>query len=183
MKIKNPTQRRKGPARQAATKEFEQEQTEKTETEKLCRKCTVLGNSTAKTQEKAQDKNLHHRGRAELPLCPEFLGGAAAPPYQRRGDFCPWSRKSFPLFAPLQCYIGKLRIFRKVFPPLFSLCAPVQVLWLRLAALQCYFRELCIFDKVFPPLFSLCARVQVLWLRLAALRLRVFALNPQSAIP
>jgi len=30
----------------------------------------------------AQDKNLHHRGRAELPLCPEFLGGAAAPPYR-----------------------------------------------------------------------------------------------------
>jgi hypothetical protein len=27
---------------------------------------------------RAQDKDLHHRGRAELPLCPEFLGGAAA---------------------------------------------------------------------------------------------------------
>jgi hypothetical protein len=48
-----------------------------------------------------QDKNLHLPGRAELqteldsrcPLCgllrPEFLGGAAAPPYQGREDFCP----------------------------------------------------------------------------------------------
>ena len=34
------------------------------------------------------------------------------------------------------CYIGKLRIFGKVFPPLFSLFAPVQILWLRLAALR-----------------------------------------------
>ena len=37
--------------------------------------------------------------------------------------------------AALQCYIGKLRIFGKIFPPLFSLFAPVQFLWLRLAAL------------------------------------------------
>jgi hypothetical protein len=29
----------------------------------------------------AHDKNLRLAGRAELPLCPEFLGGAAAPPY------------------------------------------------------------------------------------------------------
>ena len=36
----------------------------------------------------------------------------------------------------LQCYIGKLRIFGKVFPPLLSLRAPVQILWLRLAALR-----------------------------------------------
>jgi hypothetical protein len=35
----------------------------------------------------------------------------------------------------LQCYIGKLRISGKIFPPLFSLFAPVQILWLRLAAL------------------------------------------------
>jgi hypothetical protein len=28
------------------------------------------------------DKILRLVGRAELPLCPEFLGGAAAPPYQ-----------------------------------------------------------------------------------------------------
>jgi hypothetical protein len=28
-----------------------------------------------------------------------------------------------------------LRIFGKIFPPLFSLFAPVQILWLRLAAL------------------------------------------------
>jgi hypothetical protein len=36
-----------------------------------------------------RDKNLHLPGRAELPLCPELLGGAAAPPYRRREDFCP----------------------------------------------------------------------------------------------
>ena len=28
-------------------------------------------------------------GRAELPLCPEFLGGAAAPPYRSHEDVCP----------------------------------------------------------------------------------------------
>jgi len=33
-----------------------------------------------------QDKNLHLPGRAELPLCPELLGGAAAPPYRRHED-------------------------------------------------------------------------------------------------
>jgi hypothetical protein len=38
---------------------------------------------------RADDKNLHLPGRAELPLCPELLGGAAAPPYPRREDFCP----------------------------------------------------------------------------------------------
>jgi hypothetical protein len=31
-----------------------------------------------------RDKNLHLPGRAELPLCPELLGGAAAPPCRRR---------------------------------------------------------------------------------------------------
>jgi hypothetical protein len=36
----------------------------------------------------------------------------------------------------LQCNIGKLRISGKIFPPLFSLFAPVQILWLRLAALR-----------------------------------------------
>jgi hypothetical protein len=40
----------------------------------------------------AHDKNLHLPGRAELPLCPKFLGGAAAPPYRRREDFCPAPR-------------------------------------------------------------------------------------------
>ncbi len=39
------------------------------------------------------------------------------------------------LFASSQCKPRELRIFGKIFPPLFSLCAPVQVLWLRLAAL------------------------------------------------
>ena len=42
-------QRRKGAARQAATKESEQEETEKTEGEKLCRKCRVFADSTAKS--------------------------------------------------------------------------------------------------------------------------------------
>ena len=28
---------------------------------------------------RVQDKNLHHRGRAELLLRPDFLGGAALP--------------------------------------------------------------------------------------------------------
>ena len=35
----------------------------------------------------------------------------------------------------LQCNIENLRIFGKMFPPLFSLFAHVQILWLRLAAL------------------------------------------------
>jgi hypothetical protein len=48
--VKNPTQRRKGAARQAATKQHEQEQTEKTERGKLCAKCRVFVNSTAKAQ-------------------------------------------------------------------------------------------------------------------------------------
>jgi hypothetical protein len=46
------------------------------------------------------------------------------------------SRQVAKAFHSLQCNIGKLRIFGKVFPPLFSLCAPVQILWLRLAALR-----------------------------------------------
>jgi hypothetical protein len=40
------TQRRKGTARPAATKEIEQEQTEKTEAEKLCQKCATFRYST-----------------------------------------------------------------------------------------------------------------------------------------
>ena len=38
---------------------------------------------------RVQDRILRHPGRAELLLCPEFLGGAAAPPYQGREEFCP----------------------------------------------------------------------------------------------
>jgi len=38
--------RPKDAARPAATEEFEQEQTEKTEAEKLCQKCAILGYST-----------------------------------------------------------------------------------------------------------------------------------------
>jgi len=48
----------------------------------------------------------------------------------------PKAQRVFSVLATLQCYIGKLRIFGKIFPPLLSLCAPVQVLWLRLAALR-----------------------------------------------
>ena len=40
--------RKKRSAADAATKEFEQEQTEKTEAEKLCQNCAILGNSGAK---------------------------------------------------------------------------------------------------------------------------------------
>jgi hypothetical protein len=36
-----PRKGSKSPARPAATKKFEQEQTEKTEAEKLCRKCAI----------------------------------------------------------------------------------------------------------------------------------------------
>jgi hypothetical protein len=43
-------------------------------------------------------------------------------------------------FAILRCYIGKLGIFGKIFPPLLSLFAPVQILWLRLDELR-----LCVF--------------------------------------
>jgi hypothetical protein len=39
-------------------------------------------------------------------------------------------------FATLQCYLRKLCILRKVFHALFSLFAPVHVVWLRLAALR-----------------------------------------------
>ena len=45
----------------------------------------------------------------------------------------PKAQRAFSIFASLQCYIGKLRVFGKIFPPLFSLCAPVQILCLRLA--------------------------------------------------
>jgi hypothetical protein len=45
-------------------------------------------------------------------------------------------QRVFSVLASLQCYIGKLRIFGKILPPLFSLFAPVQILWLRLAALR-----------------------------------------------
>jgi len=46
-RMKDPsTPRRQGPARQAATKEFEQEQTEKTEAEKFCQKCPTFGYCT-----------------------------------------------------------------------------------------------------------------------------------------
>jgi hypothetical protein len=48
--LKNPTQRRQGPARPAATKEFEQEQTEKTEAEKFCQKCATFRYSTARKE-------------------------------------------------------------------------------------------------------------------------------------
>jgi hypothetical protein len=34
-----------------------------------------------------QDKILPHPGGAELPLCPKFLGGAAAPPYHKIEEF------------------------------------------------------------------------------------------------
>ena len=46
--IPDLTQRREDAARQAATKESEQEETEKTEGKKLCRKCRVFADSTAK---------------------------------------------------------------------------------------------------------------------------------------
>ena len=56
------------------------------------------------------------------------------------------------LFAPLQCYFRELRIFGKIFPPLFSLCAPFQVLWLRLAALgPCAFALRTAVPSVFLP--------------------------------
>jgi hypothetical protein len=48
----------------------------------------TLNAGERKTIQVAQDENLRLPGRADLPLCPEFLGGAAAPPYRRREDFC-----------------------------------------------------------------------------------------------
>jgi len=45
--------------------------------------------ATAGGNEGVQDKNLRLLGRAELLLCPEFLGGAAAPPYRKHEEFCP----------------------------------------------------------------------------------------------
>jgi hypothetical protein len=44
----------------------------------------------------------------------------------------PWSE----VLESLQCYFRELRIFGKIFPPLFPLFPPVQILWLRLAALR-----------------------------------------------
>jgi hypothetical protein len=41
------------------------------------------------------------------------------------------AQRVFSVLASLQCYIGKLRISGKIFPPLFSLFAHVQILWLR----------------------------------------------------
>ena len=41
---------------------------------------------------RVQDKNLRRLGRAELPLCPEFLGGSRfriGTPYRRHEEFCP----------------------------------------------------------------------------------------------
>jgi hypothetical protein len=40
-------------------------------------------------QDGAQDNILRLPGRAEPPLCPKILGGAAAPPYQGHEEFCP----------------------------------------------------------------------------------------------
>ena len=60
-------------------------------------------------------------------------GGRMADLTQGRKDAK--AQRVLSVLASLQCYIGKLRTFGKVFPPLFSLRAPVQLLWLRLAAL------------------------------------------------
>jgi hypothetical protein len=77
----------------------------------------------------AQDKNLHLPGRAELPaqrvvphsvvliLCPEFLGGAAAPPCRDGEEFCraPNQRKTWnwnyldqPLWANYVAPVGRV---------------------------------------------------------------------------
>jgi len=39
--------------------------------------------------QKGAGRILRLVGRAELPLCPEFLGGAAAPPYRITEEICP----------------------------------------------------------------------------------------------
>jgi hypothetical protein len=48
----------------------------------------VIENLSMAIERWVHDKNLHLPGRAELLLCPEILGGAAAPPYQGHEDFC-----------------------------------------------------------------------------------------------
>jgi len=55
--------------------------------------CSIFGQRCVHqtTGRRAPDEHLHLPGRAELPLCPEYLGGAAAPPYRRHEDFCPAS--------------------------------------------------------------------------------------------
>jgi len=73
--IADLTQRREGAARPAATKEFEQEHAEKTEAEKLCQKCAILGNSTAEAQSLRIPCGL-----ASLRLCVGFLIRIACPP-------------------------------------------------------------------------------------------------------
>jgi len=50
---------------------------------------TPASSSAIIANRRARDRILRHRGRAELLLCPEFLGGAAAPPCQTREEFCP----------------------------------------------------------------------------------------------
>jgi len=56
-----------------------------------------IANNTGRVLDSSQGKQ--HRGlqrefpgRAEPPLCPELLGGAAAPPYRGHEDFCPEPR-------------------------------------------------------------------------------------------
>jgi len=58
------TQRRQDAARPAATKEFEQEHTEKTEAEKLCQKCATFRYSAAKNY------SFQHFGLQLLPPSP-----------------------------------------------------------------------------------------------------------------
>jgi hypothetical protein len=59
------------------------------------------------------------------------------------------TQRRIELSAPSQCYLRKLCILRKVFHALFSLFAPVHVVWLRLAALRlCAFAFKTAYPKV-----------------------------------
>jgi hypothetical protein len=74
LRIPDLTQRREGAARPAATEEFEQEQTEKTEAEKLCQKCATFRYCTAEAQRLGMPCVL-----ASLRLCVGFFMPFASP--------------------------------------------------------------------------------------------------------
>jgi hypothetical protein len=85
-------------------------------------------------------------------------------------------------FASLQCYLRKLCILRKVFHALFSLFAPVHVVWLRLAALR--LGGFALKNLLYPEIREIREiRGQFLWLRLAAPAIsRLFSENRRKLL-
>ena len=79
-KIRDLTQRHKDTARQAATKELEPKQTEKTEPGRFCQKCAALGNSTAEAQRGQMTENEISKVIIDAAIeAPRVRGGPGLP--------------------------------------------------------------------------------------------------------